>query len=125
MSRRRALTIAGAAAAALLATWPTRPRAELPTPPSASAGSSTAPAIAGANAQPLTGIATDPTGARVILMPTTGPCTGHARQALHITPAGHRTTGCWIRTISTIHIAYLDGESGAIPAAEVTWATGI
>lgn len=117
MSRRRAITIAGAAAAALLATWPSRPRAQVPAPPLAPPSSNVG--------QHLTGIATDPAGARVILMPTTGPCTGHARQALHITPAGHRTAGCWIRTISTIHIAYLDGESGTIPAADITWTTGI
>lgn len=78
-------------------------------------------------AQPvdMIGAASDPGGARVVLMPSAGPCTGQARQALHVTADGQRTPGCWIMTPSAVHVAWFDGEMGMIPVADIRWARGV
>jgi len=76
-------------------------------------------------ADAMIGVASDPSGARVVLMPAAGPCTGHARQALHVAADGQRTPGCWIMTPGAIHVAWFDGEMGRIPVADIHWAKGI
>jgi len=80
-----------------------------------------------ANAQTVQalGTATSGDGAVVSLYARPGPCVGNARLAEHKTSAGAVTQGCWLLTPRSVVIAFLDGESGEIPAALMVWAKDI
>lgn len=54
-------------------------------------------------------------GASIVLHERAGPCTGKARLAEHITAAGERTSGCWLKTSEKVLISFFDGERGDIP----------
>jgi len=54
-------------------------------------------------------------GASIVLHERSGPCMGKARLAEHITAAGQRTSGCWLKTTEKVLISFLDGERDDIP----------
>ena len=58
-------------------------------------------------------------GARVVLHEGAGPCVGKARLAEYVPPSGPAVVGCWLATPSHITLAYLDGESGKVPVADL------
>lgn len=84
-----------------------------------------APSAQAADSDAMIGVASDPSGARVVLMPAAGQCTGQARQALHVAADGQRTPGCWIMTPNAVHVAWFDGEMGRIPVADISWSKGV
>jgi hypothetical protein len=58
-------------------------------------------------------------GASIVLHERSGPCTGKARLAEHITAAGERTSGCWLKTSEKVLISFFDGERGDIPLSHL------
>ena len=63
--------------------------------------------------------ATSADGARVVLHEDAGPCVGQARLAEYVPPSGPVVAGCWLATPSHITVAFLDGERGKVPVADL------
>lgn len=56
-----------------------------------------------------------PDGSRIELHDERGPCEGQALRAVHVTAAGHRTSGCWVLGDGNVTVLFLDGDLARIP----------